>query len=88
MAVGARHVFVGNLNAAPVSLRPAHAILKEMAFLGTDGVTRAEVQTLLELVRLGRLRPVVGGTLALADAAQAHRMMESREARGRLVLTM
>jgi acryloyl-coenzyme A reductase len=88
MAVGARHVFVGNLNAAPVSLRPAHAILKEMAFLGTDGVTRAEVQTLLELVRLGRLRPVVGGTLALAEAAQAHRMMESREARGRLVLTM
>jgi len=88
MAVGARHVFIGNLNAAPVSLRPAHAILKEMAFLGTDGVTRAEVQTLLGLVRLGRLRPVVGGTLALADAAKAHRMMESREACGRLVLTM
>ena len=39
MALGARHVFVGNLNAAPVSLRPAHAILKEMSFLGTDGVT-------------------------------------------------
>ncbi|MCW5633467.1 MAG: alcohol dehydrogenase catalytic domain-containing protein [Rubrivivax sp.] len=88
MAVGARHVFVGNLNAAPVSLRPAHAILKEMAFLGTDGVMRAEVQTLLELVRLGRLKPVVGGSLPLAQAAQAHRAMESREACGRLVLTM
>ena len=88
MAVGARHVFVGNLNAAPVSLRPAHAILKEMAFLGTDGVTRAEVRTLLELVRLGRLKPVVGGSLPLADAAKAHRLMESREACGRLVLTM
>lgn len=88
MALGARHVFVGNLNAAPVSLRPAHAILKEMSFLGTDGVTRAEVQTLLELVRLGRVRPVVGGTLPLQQAAQAHRMMESREACGRLVLTM
>lgn len=88
MAVGARHVFVGNLNAAPVSLRPAHAILKEMAFLGTDGVTRAEVQRLLELVRLGRLKPVVGGRLPLAEAAQAHRAMESREASGRLVLTM
>jgi NADPH:quinone reductase-like Zn-dependent oxidoreductase len=88
MAVGARHVFVGNLNAAPVSLRPAHAILKEMAFLGTDGVTRAEVRTLLELVRLGRLKPVVGGSLPLARAAEAHRAMESREACGRLVLTM
>lgn len=88
MAVGARHVFVGNLNAASVSLRPAHAILKEMAFLGTDGVTRAEVRTLLELVRLGRLKPVVGGSLPLARAAEAHRAMESREACGRLVLTM
>ncbi|WP_255440291.1 hypothetical protein [Caenimonas sedimenti] len=29
--------------AAPVSLHPAHAILKEMSFLGTDGVTPAEV---------------------------------------------
>jgi acryloyl-coenzyme A reductase len=88
MALAARHVFVGNLNAAPVSLRPAHAILKEMFFLGTDGVTRAEVESLLELVRLGRLRPVVGGTLPLADAARAHTLMESREACGRLVLTM
>lgn len=88
MAQGARHVFVGNLNAAPVSLRPAHAILKEMSFLGTDGVTLAEVETLLELVRLGRLKPVVGGSLPLAEAARAHRMMESREACGRLVLTM
>ena len=88
MALGARHVFVGNLNAAPVSLRPAHAILKEMSFLGTDGVTRAEVQTLLELVRLGRLRPVVGGSLPLAEAPAAHRMMESRAALGRLVLTI
>ncbi|WP_418321399.1 alcohol dehydrogenase catalytic domain-containing protein [Piscinibacter sakaiensis] len=88
MAVAARHVFVGNLNAAPVSLRPAHAILKEMFFLGTDGVTRAEVHDLLELVRVGRLRPVVGGTLPLAEAARAHGLMESREACGRLVLTM
>ena len=46
------------------------------------------VETLLELVRLGRLKPVVGGSLPLAEAARAHQMMESREACGRLVLTM
>jgi acryloyl-coenzyme A reductase len=72
MALGARHVFVGNLNAAPVSLRPAHAILKEMSFLGTDGVTLAEVETLLELVRLGaaeaggRRQPAAGRSGARA----------------------
>jgi acryloyl-coenzyme A reductase len=88
MALASRHVFVGNVNAAPVSLRPAHAILKEMFFLGTDGVTRAEVEKLLELVRMGRLKPVVGGTLPLAEAARAHALMEARHSCGRLVLTM
>ncbi|GMV56419.1 MAG: alcohol dehydrogenase [Betaproteobacteria bacterium] len=86
MGFAARHVFVGNLNAAPVNLRPAHAILKEMFFLGTEGVSRGEVETLLELVRLGRLRSVVGGTLPLADACRAHASMESRSSVGRLVL--
>jgi len=88
MAVGARHVFVGNLNAAPVNLRPAHAILKEMFFLGTDGVTRGEVETLLELLCLKRIGTVVGATMPLADAAKAHDLMESRGAAGRIVLTV
>lgn len=88
LAAGARHVFVGNLNAAPVSLRPAHAILKELAFLGTDGVTRREVETLFELVRLGRLAPVVGEVLPLAEAARAHELMEARGATGRIVLAI
>ena len=59
-----------------------------MFFLGTDGVTRAEMESLLELVRLGRLRPVVGDTLPLAEAARAHVLMESREVCARLGLTM
>lgn len=88
LASGARHVFVGNVNAAPVNLRPAHAILKELFFLGTDGVTRGEVETLLELVRLKRLNTVVGATLPLADAVKAHQLLEAREATGRIVLTL
>jgi len=88
MALGARHVFVGNLNAAPVNLRPAHAILKELFFLGTDGVTRGEVETLLELVRLKRISTVVGATMPLADVVKAHESMESRTSLGRIVLTM
>lgn len=87
MAFGARHIFVGNLNAAPVTLRPAHAVLKEFALLGTSDVTRHEVETLLELVRLGRIKPVVGACFPLAQAVQAHTLMESRGATGRIILT-
>lgn len=83
---GGRHVFVGNLNAQPVQLRPAHAILKEMSFLGTDAVTIGEIEELLRLIDAGKLKPVVERTLPLAQAAEAHRLLEDRQALGRLVL--
>lgn len=86
-AFGGRQVLIGNVNAAPVTLRPAQAILKEMFLLGTFLVTRSEIETLFELTRLKRLRPVVGTTMPLAEIREAHQLMEARSAVGRIVLT-
>jgi len=41
---------------------------------------------LFELVRTGRLKPIVGATYALADAPQAHRDLRSRGTVGKLLL--
>jgi NADPH:quinone reductase len=46
----------------------------------------APMDELLELVASGDLRPVVGGTYALSDAADAHRDLRARTTRGKLLL--
>jgi NADPH:quinone reductase-like Zn-dependent oxidoreductase len=47
---------------------------------------REDFQALLELLRDGRIRPVVAERLPLADARRAHELLESSAAKGKLVL--
>jgi NADPH2:quinone reductase len=47
---------------------------------------RAAIDELLPLWRDGAIRPVVGAEFALGDAADAHRLIESRESTGKVVL--
>jgi NADPH:quinone reductase len=46
------------------------------------------MEELLSLVRAGRLRPVIGGSYPLAEAARAHQDLLSRGTTGKLVLTV
>jgi NADPH:quinone reductase-like Zn-dependent oxidoreductase len=46
----------------------------------------ADMTTLLALAAEGRIRPVVDRTFPLADAAEAHRLIDSRHKRGTVVL--
>ena len=41
---------------------------------------------LFTLVAQGKLKPVIGGSYALADAASAHKAMLARETVGKIVL--
>jgi NADPH2:quinone reductase len=43
---------------------------------------------LANLVSEGRLKPVVGTTLPLADVARAHEMVEGRHVTGKVVLVV
>jgi NADPH:quinone reductase-like Zn-dependent oxidoreductase len=40
----------------------------------------------MELVRDGRIEAVIDRTMPLAQAAEAHRLLEARQATGRIVL--
>ena len=42
----------------------------------------------IQQVQKGRLRPVVDRVLPLSDAAEAHRVLEEREAFGKVVLVV
>lgn len=65
---------------AVIGLWLAHCF-RDPSSLLTPAITE-----LLGMVADGRLRPVVGGTYALGDAADAHRSLLARESTGKLVL--
>ena len=47
---------------------------------------REDFRALLELLRQGKIHPVVAERLSLDDARKAHEMLESSAATGKLVL--
>jgi NADPH2:quinone reductase len=49
-------------------------------------VVREAAEDLLRLWEAGRVRPIVGATFPLADAADAHRLVENRLSSGKVVL--
>jgi NADPH:quinone reductase-like Zn-dependent oxidoreductase len=50
--------------------------------------SKSSLFTVLEHVRAGKLRPVVDRVMPLWEAAEAHRVLESRAAFGKVVLAV
>ncbi len=59
---------------------------REIDLLGSFRATSTELRQVFGLVVEGRLHPVIHATFPLAEAAEAHRVMERREPFGKLVL--
>jgi NADPH:quinone reductase-like Zn-dependent oxidoreductase len=47
---------------------------------------RDDLSQLFQLAVQGQIKPIVWKTLPLAEAAEAHRMIENHEVRGKIVL--
>ena len=66
--------------------------VKNLRLIGWGGQSNADahapeiMRELIELAEAGRLRPVVGGTYPLAEAARAHAAIEARRPIGKVVL--
>ena len=59
---------------------------KHISLHGCGRSTRAMVEEVLGLVAAGKLKPVIHARYPLAEAAEAHRLMESRAFFGRMVM--
>lgn len=59
----------------------------QMDILGSDGWSRDDIAALLQMVRDGRLRPVIDRVLPLDDAIEGVRLLEDREVVGKVVIT-
>jgi NADPH:quinone reductase-like Zn-dependent oxidoreductase len=63
-----------------------HIFFRQVEILGSTMGSRGSLFGILDLVKDGRLRPVVDRVLPLWQAAEAHRVLESRQAFGKIVL--
>jgi acryloyl-coenzyme A reductase len=84
---GGRIVLVGNVVPENITLNPAVSILKEIEVIGSAHAVLGDLMQVIDLVRRKQLAPIVAQTLPWAEAAAAHRIVESRSPVGRVVLT-
>lgn len=59
---------------------------RQLRLVGSKNATLPELRTVMDLVADGKLRPVIHATYPLAEAAQAHRAVDSREVFGKVLL--
>ena len=59
---------------------------RQLRLVGSKNATMTELRTVMGFVAEGRLKPVVHATFPLDDAAQAHRVVASREIFGKVLL--
>jgi NADPH:quinone reductase-like Zn-dependent oxidoreductase len=59
---------------------------KQLRLVGSKNATLTELRTVMDLVAEGKLQPVIHATFPLDQAAQAHRVVGSREVFGKVVL--
>ena len=61
-------------------------IMEEAEIIGSHASTRQELREILNLVRIGKLKPVIGARYPLAKANEAHQAIKAGDIFGRIVL--
>ena len=69
-----------------LSVEPFRLLSEEITVTGTRYATRAEIAQTLELVRQGRVEPVIGATFALSELNAAFEAIRGNEVFGRIVI--
>ena len=87
-AKGGRIVVCGATSGFEPVLNLRHVFWRHLSVLGSTMGSKAILFRLLDLFRAGRLRPVLDRVYPLAEVADAHRRLESRDVFGKIVLTM
>eukprot|EP00934_Nitzschia_sp_Nitz4_P004398 Nitzschia sp. Nitz4//scaffold54_size114964//37951//39012//NITZ4_003844-RA/size114964-processed-gene-0.155-mRNA-1//1//CDS//3329554330//4388//frame0 len=86
VAPGGRIVLVGNVENSTVSLPLGLCILNSISVIGSDSIEADAMSTLLTFMAEKDLHPKIHTTLPLAQAGEAHEMLENRAVQGRIVL--
>lgn len=63
-----------------------HFYRNNLSMFGSSGATKKEIAEIFELVKKGRIKPVIDKRFPLKDAALAHKYMEERKNFGKIIL--
>ena len=83
---GGRLVITGVTSGAHTNMDLSILQGRPLHLMGSGGRTRRSFGDLMKCVTQGELRGIVAQTFPLADVSEAHRVMESREFYGKLVI--
>jgi NADPH2:quinone reductase len=89
---GGTFVVVGTMpnlrsdKSAVVSAAPMYLVNKEITIMGTRYATRAEIARSLDLVRDGKVKPVIGASFPLAQAEEALEAIRHNQVFGRILI--
>lgn len=86
LALDGRLCVVGAHGGEVVNLDLIEVFRRQVKIIGSSAYTHAEVRQVLDLMGRGLLRPPPHQSLPLANAAEAHRVVEARANRGKVVL--
>ena len=79
-------VVLGHVPGAELPIDPERQLLDELVVTGTRYATRAEIAQTMELVRLGRVVPVVGATYPLEQLNDALAAAREERVFGRIII--
>ena len=98
MATGGRHISIAALGGNKAEIRIGEIMAKRLIITGSTlrprsvtekgAIAAAIEKQVLPLLAEGKVKPVIARTFPLAQAAEAHRLMESSAHIGKIVLTV
>jgi NADPH:quinone reductase-like Zn-dependent oxidoreductase len=85
---GGRILIVGNTSGYTTTIDTRYLFAKHISLIGSSMGTTADFRAVMGLVFDGRLKPVIGAMLPLADIREGHRMLEEGDVFGKVVLEL
>ncbi|MBI2647513.1 zinc-binding dehydrogenase [Candidatus Woesearchaeota archaeon] len=83
---GSRLVTLGTTTGNKIELDVQYFYRNNLTMLGTSGTTHREIRSVFELVKEGKLKPIIDKIFPLKDASLAHKYMEERKNFGKIIL--
>jgi len=85
---GGRILIVGNTSGFAASIDTRYIFSKQISLIGRSMGPTRDFVTVLKLVFAGKLKPVIGMVLPLADIRKGHELLARGEAFGKIVLEL